>query len=199
MLVCRPFSGGQLSVERERARQSAGAIIRRIVNQSERGPTDSARSKLAKGWQFAAFREWRSREHPCASYEIAPRVWRPEQLAQFAGYTDGERRMLKGSEPRLTGLAYSDRNVFLVGVVGELTAEHLGRLLYLVHLFRRDPDYAEHRGKHVRMVIIVREATATMIDFARRHRIRVMVLDVNTGADSAARPAGMNHAAQMNR
>src|SRR5713101_3237308 len=124
MLACRAWSSERVSVERKPANPCMGAIIRRIVNEAEQSAAGAERSKPAAGWQFSAFREWRAHAQPLAQYQTAPRVWRPERLGQFAGHADREWRMLKGSDPRLTGLAYSDRDVFLVEVVGELTAEH---------------------------------------------------------------------------
>lgn len=159
------------------ARRWAGYTIPSIVNQLGNRGAGASPSKPETGWQFAAFREWRARHHPRAAYQMAPRVWRPERLEQFASYPEAERRMLKGGEPRLTAMAYSDRNVFLVEVGRDLSPEHVGRLLFLVDLFRRDPDYSEHHDKRLRMVMLVREATALMIDFARRRRIRIAVLD----------------------
>jgi hypothetical protein len=73
-------------------------------------------------------------------------------------------------------MAHSERDVFLVEVAGELTAEHVGRLLYLADLWRRDPDYLEHRSKRVHLVMLVRRADLALLDFARRRRIRALVL-----------------------
>ena len=72
-------------------------------------------------------------------------------------------------------MAYSDRIVHLVQVVDELRAEQIGRMLYLADLFRRDPDYAEHRSKRVHLVMLARKAAPSVVDFARRRRIRVVV------------------------
>jgi hypothetical protein len=87
------------------------------------------------------FHAWREREHPQAAYLIAAHVWRPEWLVQAEGVREGVRRALKNWEPRITGLAYSDRAIHLVEVVTKLTAEHVGRMLYLADLFRADADY----------------------------------------------------------
>ena len=135
-----------------------------------------AKPHRACGWTFAAFRAWREREHPCASYLITPRVWRPERFAQFAGEPDVRRRALKNWEPRFTGMAYSHRAVYLVDVVGELTAENVGNTLYWADLFRRDPDYVEQRDKEVHLIILARDATTSLREFAQRLGIRVMVL-----------------------
>jgi len=93
-------------------------------------------------------------------------------------------------EPRLTGMAYSERDVYLVEVAGELTAEHAGRLLYLADLWRRDADYLEHRGKRVHLGILVRRADRALLDFARRRRIRVVVLGAVHGPEQASETDG---------
>ena len=49
-------------------------------------------------------------------------------------------------------------------------------MLYLTDLFGRDADYGEHRNKRVHLVMLTREATPSLLDFARRRRIRVVVL-----------------------
>lgn len=135
-----------------------------------------AKPKIARGWTFAAFRAWRERELPQAAYQIAAKVWQPESLAKVAGETDAQRRALKNWEPRFTGMAYSNRAVYLVEVVGELTAENVGQVLYCADLFRRDPDYDQHRDKQVQLIILVRDATTSLREFAQRHGIRVVVL-----------------------
>jgi hypothetical protein len=154
------------------------------VNESGQGAAPAKRSKPAKGWTLEAFREWRSREHPRASYAITPRLWTPDGIERAAGSAERERRMIKNWEPRLTGMAYSERDVFLVEVAGELTAEHVGRLLYLADLWRRDPDYHEHRSKRVHLVMLVRGADLALLDFARRRRIRVLVLGAGDDLES---------------
>ena len=134
------------------------------------------------------FRAWREREHPRSSYQIAPPLWRPEWQSQAEDAREPMRRALKNWEPRLTGMAYSDRIVHLVQVVDELRAEQIGRMLYLADLFRRDPDYAEHRSKRVHLVMLARKAAPSVLDFARRRRIRVVVFcaDGDEGARNAA-------------
>ncbi len=117
------------------------------VNEWTQGVTPAAGTKAAAGWRFAAFRQWRERNHPRAAYQIAPRLWRPEMRAQFEAETDAKRQAMKNWEPHLTGMAYSDRAVYLVEVAAELSAESMGRLLFLGGLFRQDPDYSEQRGK----------------------------------------------------
>ena len=139
------------------------------------------------GWLFAVFRAWREREHPQSSYQIAPALWRPEWQSQAEGVRDRTRQALKNWEPRLTGMAYSDRVVHLVQVVAELRAEQIGRMLYLADLFRCDPDYAEHRSKRVHLVMLARKAAPSVLDFARRRRIRVVVL--SAAGDEGARNA----------
>ena len=133
------------------------------------------------------FRAWREREHPRSSYQIAPPLWRPEWQSQAEDAREPMRRGLKNWEPRLTGMAYSDRIVHLVQVVAELRAEHIRRMLYLADLFRRDPDYGEHRSKRVHLVILARKVAPSVLDFARRRRIRVVVS--SAAGDEGARNA----------
>ncbi len=160
------------------------------MNESGQGAAPAKRSKAAKGWTFEACREWRSREHPRASYAITPRVWTPDGIERAAGSAERERRMIKNWEPRLTGMAYSEREVFQIEVAGELTAEHVGRLLYLADLWLRDPDYLEHRSKRVHLVMLVRGADLALLDFARRRRIRVLVLGAGDDLEQVSEADG---------
>lgn len=73
-----------------------------------------------RGWQFAAFRDWKAREHLRAAYEIAPRVWRSESLARVADKSAAERVVWKNCEPCFTGLAYTERHIYLTLAVGAL-------------------------------------------------------------------------------
>jgi hypothetical protein len=158
------------------------------------------RPAAGAGWQFAVFRAWRERDHPRASYVIASHVWRREQRLQADDASESARGALKNWEPRLTGVAYSDRSVFLVEVIAKLTAEHVGRMMYLADLFRADPDYAAHRCKSAHRVMLVREAEPSVFEFARRKRVRVIVWRSGADTDSshdadrkhqeAAAPAG---------
>jgi hypothetical protein len=157
--------------------------------------TPPAKGGSGTGWQFAVFRAWREREHPQSSYEIAPRVWRPEWQGQAQGVRDRTRQALKNWEPRLTGMAYSDRIVHLVDVVAELRAEEIGRMLYLADLFHRDPDYGEHRSKRVHLVMLARKVAPSVLDLARRRRIRVVVL--SSGGDEGGRNAADRKALEV--
>ncbi len=149
-------------------------------------PAEHSRRK--GGWRFAAFRQWREREHPRSSYQIAPAVWRPESLARIEGESGAKRRALKSWEPRLTGFTCSERALYLVEVVAELGAESVGKLLYLADLFRHDPDYAEHRDKRLHLPMLAREAAPSLLEFARRRRIRVVVLDAENEAPDRIDP-----------
>jgi hypothetical protein len=149
-----------------------------------RSEKPAARLAARSGWQFAVFRAWRERDHPRTAYLIAPAVWRRESRLQAEDASKSARRALKNWEPRLTGAAYSARDVYLVEVVGKLSAEHIGRMLYLADLFRVDADYAEHRSKRVHLVMVVREAAPSVFEFARRRRIRVVVLRTDDTDDS---------------
>jgi hypothetical protein len=149
--------------------------------------------KRGRGWTFAAFRAWRERELPRAGYEIAAKVWRPESYAQAAGETEAIRRALKNWEPCFSGLAHTERAIYLTEVVNRLTAERIGRLLYLSDLFRSDPDYAEHQGKRLHRIVLTREASETLMEFARRHGIRVSVLCTESAADVTDARDHINH------
>jgi hypothetical protein len=153
------------------------------MNQSAQSAGPPAKARAAAGWTFAAFRAWREREHPQSSYQIGPHVWWPERSNGAVVVEYRINPAMKNWEPRLTGFAYSDSDVYLVEVAAVLSAEHIGRLLYLVDLWRRDPDYLQHRNKRVHVVAIVREATDDLIAFARRRRIRVVLLCADTEAD----------------
>jgi hypothetical protein len=146
------------------------------------------RSAAGVGWQFAVFRSWRERDYPRTSYLIAPHVWRHEQRLQVEDASESARRALKNWEPRLTGVAYSDRSVFLVEVVAKLTAEHVGRMLYLADLFRVDPGYAAHRCKRQHRVMVVQEADPSVFEFARRKHVSVIVWRSGADADSPRDP-----------
>ena len=119
--------------------------------------TPPAKGGSGTGWQFAVFRAWREREHPQSSYEIAPRVWRPEWQGQAQGVRDRTRQALKNWEPRLTGMAYSDR---------------------IVHL-----------------VMLARKVAPSVLDLARRRRIRVVVL--SSGGDEGGRNAADRKALEV--
>jgi hypothetical protein len=167
----------------------ARTTIRSVVSESAHSEAPTVRSKAAPGWTFAAFRAWREREHPRSSYQIAPAVWRPERLAQIECETDAERRALKNWEPRFTGVAYAERAVYLIQVVSEVSAEHIGRLLYLVDLRRRDPDSREHQDKRVHVVMPARNAVRSLIVFARRRKVSMIV--PRAGTKPAGWPTGM--------
>jgi len=85
----------------------------------------------------------------------------------------------KQCEPCLTGLTYTERCLYLALAVRALEPEAVGRLLYLADLFRRDPDYADHRNKRTHLVMIARTASPSVTDFARRHRVRVVLVGCN--------------------
>ena len=140
-----------------------------------------------RGWQFAAFRDWKAREHLRAAYEIAPRVWRSESLARVADKSAAERVVWKNCEPCFTGLAYTERHIYLTLAVGALEPAAAGRLLYLADLFRRDPDYADHRNKRTHLVMLARTASQSVTDFARRRRIRVVLVGSNALATNSGR------------
>ena len=137
--------------------------------------TAAARPAAGAGWQFAQFRAWREREHPQSNYQIAQPLWRPEWQSQAEGVRDRTRQALKNWEPRLPAWPTPIDIVHLVQVVAELRAKQIGRMLYLADLFRRDSDYSEHRSKRVHLVMLARKAAPSILDFARRRRIQVVL------------------------
>jgi hypothetical protein len=123
---------------------------------------------------IARFRLWRERSLPRASYQVTPRFWTPDGLQFVAGLPDWRRRALKSFEPQLTGLAYTPRRVYLVIVAASAGYEHAAKLLHAYDLIRADPDYADHRGKRISMVLLCDSIPTPVADFAHRHRVRVI-------------------------
>jgi hypothetical protein len=142
------------------------------------------------------FRAWREREHPRTAYLIGPRVWTAEGRVQADEASDPARRSLKNWEPRITGVAYTDRAIYLVEIVAKLTAENVGKILYVADLFRADDDWAEHRSKRMHLIMLTRKAAPSVLEFARRRRIHVTMLDSNgdEGLRRAADPRGQESA-----
>jgi hypothetical protein len=131
---------------------------------------------------FSVFREWHRREHPRSGYRVKPRVWTAHGLQGAEGKSELERINRKNCEPTLTGIAFTDRHVYLVLALSELDAAGVGRMLYLSYLFRHDPDFIEHGGKHAHRVILARTASEQMIQFARGYRIGVVRLETEQAA-----------------
>ena len=123
---------------------------------------------------FVRFRAWRESTLPLASYVIAPAFWTPAGLARAAAVEPIVVPVTKRREPTLTGLTYSARAVYLVVAAKVATYEQIAKLIHCRILMRDDPDYQEHRGKRVCLVMLCDNCPPAVLDFARRHRVRVI-------------------------
>jgi len=148
-------------------------------------PTPSRPNRQAPRADLVRFRAWRERHLPHASYLITPSFWTPAGTARAQGLQDHERRMLKRWEPQITGLAYTGRRIYMTVVATIGGYEHVARLLHARVLMRDDPDYTQHRGKRVSMLLLCEDCTAAVADFARRQRVRT----VTTRSSSASQRA----------
>jgi hypothetical protein len=128
----------------------------------------------SRGAIYARFREWRVHTLPDASYQIAPAFWTPAGLRYRATFDARVWPVIKRREPTITGLAYTARAFYLVVVARSLTYEHVARLIHCRALMRGDPDYQEHRGKRVSMLVLCDDCPPAIADFARRHPVRVL-------------------------
>jgi hypothetical protein len=63
----------------------------------------------------------------------------------------------------------------------------------IADLFRRDPHYAEHQGKRLHRIVLTREASESLTEFARRHGIRVSVLGTENAMDVTDARERINH------
>ncbi|HVA81421.1 MAG TPA: hypothetical protein VNF29_10900 [Candidatus Binataceae bacterium] len=137
----------------------------------------------------ARFRLWRERSLPRASYQIMPVFWTPAGLANAADLAPHMRKAVKRSEPSLSGLAYTPRRIDLVVAAGAASYEHVAKLIHCRALMRADPDYSEHRGKRVSMILLANQVDPAIADFARLCRVRVIVSSATPGAETAIAPA----------
>jgi hypothetical protein len=122
---------------------------------------------------------------PHASYQIAPAFWTPAGLKYAATVEPIIVPAVKRREPQVTGLAYTDRTVYLVVVAGAATYEQVARLVHCRALMRRDPDYQEHQGKRVSMLLFCDECTPAVADFARRQRVRTVTTRTSCASQHA--------------
>ncbi|MGD1029037.1 hypothetical protein [Candidatus Binatus soli] len=134
------------------------------------------------------FRIWRERILPRAAYRIEPRFWTPDGFQFAEGKADWQRRALKSFEPRVTGMAWTSSRLYLVIATNTAVYEHAAQLMHARALLRADPDYAEHRGKRVSMILLARKVEPAIADFARRQRVRVFVPAAVVGAEAATSP-----------
>jgi len=135
---------------------------------------------------FDDFRRWRERALPHAFYRVAPRFWTPAGLTCTERLADAHRRAAKCREPRLTGMAWTRNRLYLVVAATTASYEHVGRLLHCAALFRDDPDYTEHRGKRVSMLLHCHECSSVVADFAHRHRVRTVTRQASPCAADAS-------------
>jgi len=147
------------------------AVMRPQACESSPTPAALARGNAAI---FDRFRHWRARTFPRAFYQIAPRFWTPTGLRETEGMPDSHRRACKTFEPQITGLAYTSRRLYLVVVSRVGSYEHVGKLMHARALLRNDPDYIEHLGKRVSMILLCDSIPPVVEDFARHHHVRIL-------------------------
>ena len=136
---------------------------------------------------FARFRAWRERAMPIASYRIAPAFWTPAGLLYRATFDPIVWPVIKRREPTITGLAYTPRALYLVVVARSPSYEHAAKLIHCRALARDDADYAEHRGKRVKLLVVCDDCPPAVADFARRYHVRVIAQGAQTPAQIGTR------------
>jgi len=149
-------------------------------------PTEPAPRSHAADSMYARFRAWRERSLPLASYRLMPAFWTPAGRIRWLSLNSTTLLVAKRTEPQLTGLAYTARRLHLVVVAGFATYEQVARLIHCRALVRDDPDYAEHRGKRVSLILLCDDYPPAVLDFARRHRVRVIA---SAAPHAAERPS----------
>jgi hypothetical protein len=125
------------------------------------------------GAAIARFRALREMAWPRASYKLHPHFWTPAGRRRCSSFDPMIWPVAKTSEPMLTGMAWTARNVYLVVVAFTARYEQIGRLIHCQSLIRRDPDYVEHRGKRVLSILFCDSCSLLLADFARRHKVRI--------------------------
>jgi hypothetical protein len=134
------------------------------------------------------FRIWRERTLPRAAYRLEARFWTPAGRQFAEGLRDWQRRACKNFEPRVTGIAWTSRRLYLVIAAAAATYEHAAQLIHARALLRADPDYIEHRGKRVTMLLLANRVEPPIADFARRQRVRILIAPVSSAmGDASAR------------
>jgi hypothetical protein len=134
------------------------------------------------------FRIWRERALPRAAYRLEARFWTPAGRQFAEGLPDWQRRACKNFEPRATGIAWTSKRLYLVIAAAAATYEHAAQLIHARALLRADPDYIEHRGKRVTMLLLANRVEPSIADFARRQRVRILISPVSSAmGDSSAR------------
>jgi len=121
------------------------------------------------------FRIWRERTLPRAAYRLEARFWTPAGRQFAEGLPDWQRRACKNFEPRVTGIAWTSRRLYLVIATATASYEHAAQLMHARELIRVDRDYAEHAEKRVSMILLADKIGPPIDDFCRRHRVQVVV------------------------
>jgi len=142
-------------------------------------PTSHAMRSNSRGRVYVRFRAWRERHLPDASYQIAPAFWTSAGSKYAASVEPILVPAVKRREPQLTGLAHTERAIYLVVVARAATYEHVARLIHCRALMRDDPDYQEHRGKRVSMLMLCDECAPGVADFAHRQRVRTLTTGIS--------------------
>ena len=176
------IQGGKLPPDGERTRRHRGCDLRAAKAIFPVMETTTSGKQPRQNITVARFRLWRQCSLPRASYQITPRFSTPDDLRSAAGLKDWQRRAAKSFSPSLTGLAYTPRRLYLVVAAGAANYEHVAKLVHCRALMRADPDYQEHRGKRVSMLVLCDDCPAAVADFARRHRVRVVSLSAGLAA-----------------
>lgn len=110
------------------------------------------------------------------------------RLTHAEGLAHSHRRAVKSFEPMLTGIAWTPRRFYLVVAATAPGHEHVGRLIHCAALFRADPDYAEHHGKRISLILLANNIAPALADFARRQRVRILIAPVSSAmSDASAR------------
>lgn len=155
-------------------------------------PTVKAQSRAGRR-DFEMFRLWRAHALPSASYRIAPRLWTAAGLERAGALDNAARCAAKSREPAATGIAFTARHIHLTVAAPALDADLVGRALWYAHLFRRDPDYAEFRERHLHAVVLAFEAEREVIEFARRHKVRAVVFPARWVAEATPATLALQH------
>jgi hypothetical protein len=155
-------------------------------------PTVKAQSRAGRR-DFEMFRLWRAHALPSASYRIAPRLWTAAGLERAGALDNAARCAAKSRESAATGIAFTARHIHLTVAAPALDADLVGRALWYAHLFRRDPDYAEFRERHLHAVVLAFEAEREVIEFARRHKVRAVVFPARWVAEATPATLALQH------
>jgi hypothetical protein len=121
------------------------------------------------------FRVLREQNLPRAAYRIEPRFWTSAGRQRAEVIPDWQRRACKNFEPRVTGIAWTLSRLYLVVATNTANQVHVAQLIHARALIRADPDYIEHQDKRVSMVLLAEKVEWPIADFARRHRVRIVV------------------------